>query len=297
MPITKSFQDEALQAALLELIRQTSTQLPHDVIKAITMAQKAEKEGSTASQVLDAILQNIERAWEKVTPICQDTGTNIYYVSLPIGMSMRRVEKAIREATREATRKAYLRPNAVDPLTGKNSGDNTGIMAPFITFVEWEKPAIEVRLMLKGGGCENVSIQYSLPDTSLKAGRDLDGVYKTVLDAVVKAQGRGCAPGILGIGIGGDRSSGMLLAKQQLFRKVDDENENPLLATLESRLLKDINSLGIGPMGFGGKTTALAVKIGVAHRLPASYFVSISYMCWADRRKTMHYTPEMVTYD
>ncbi len=182
-------------------------------------------------------------------------------------------------------------------MTGKNSGDNTGELAPYIYFKEWDEPAIDVKLLLKGGGCENVSIQYTLPDITLKAGRDLEGVYNAVVDAVVKAQGQGCAPGILGVGVGGDRSSGMMLAKKQLFRKLDDSHPDPKLAELESRLLRDLNTLGIGPMGFGGKTTALAVKIGVAHRLPSSFFVSVAYMCWADRKHSMRFSPDEVIYD
>lgn len=291
------YQDDAFHQAVLELIRRASTDLAPDVVKTIMAARENETEGSAARGVLSAILKNIERAREKSTPICQDTGTNIYVVNIPVGISMRRIERLIRDATREATEKIYLRPNAVDPVTGRNSGDNTGVMAPNIHFEEWDEPAIGVRLILKGGGCENVSIQYTLPDTSLKAGRDLDGVYRTVVDAVVKAQGRGCAPGILGVGVGGDRSTGMMLAKKQLFRKLDDLNPDPKLADLESRLLHDLNSLGIGPMGFGGKTTALAVKLGVAHRLPASYFVSVAYMCWADRKRSMRFSTEGVNYD
>ncbi|MDK2976845.1 MAG: fumarate hydratase, class [Candidatus Marinimicrobia bacterium] len=291
------FQDHAFRAAVLELIRRASTDLAPDVVQAIQTARENEDEGSAARGVLSAILKNIERAREKSTPICQDTGTNIYVVSLPLGISMRRIEKLIREATREATEKVYLRPNAVDPVTGKNSGDNTGVLAPYIHFEEWDEPAIAVKLLLKGGGCENVSTQYALPDVTLKADRNLEGVYKTVVDAVVKAQGQGCAPGILGVGVGGDRSSGMMLAKKQFFRRLDDSHPDPELARLESRLLKDLNTLGIGPMGFGGKTTALAVKIGVAHRLPASYFVSVAYMCWADRKHSMRFTPDEVIYD
>lgn len=291
------YQDDAFRQAVLELIRRASTDLAPDVVKTIMAARETEAEGSAARGVLSAILKNIERAREKSTPICQDTGTNIYEVSIPEGVSMRRIERLIRDATREATVKVYLRPNAVDPVTGKNSGDNTGVMTPNIHFEEWDEPAIGVRLILKGGGCENVSIQYTLPDTSLKAGRDLDGVYRTVVDAVVKAQGRGCAPGILGVGVGGDRSTGMMLAKKQLFRNLDDSHPDPKLADLESRLLHDLNSLGIGPMGFGGKTTALAVKLGVAHRLPASYFVSVAYMCWADRKHSMRFSTEGVNYD
>ncbi len=291
------FSDSVFKKAVVELIRRTSTDLSPDIVRAITAARDSEEKGSAARGVLSAILKNIERAREKSTPICQDTGTNIYNVRLPEGVSLRRVEKLIREATREATEKIYLRPNAVDPVTGKNTGDNTGVMAPYIHFEEWDEPAISVRLILKGGGCEDVSAQYTLPDISLKAGRDLEGVYRCIIDAVIKAQGRGCAPGILGVGVGGDRSSGMILAKQQLFRKLDDMNSDVKLGELEQRLLNDLNTLGIGPMGFGGKTTVLAVKIGTSHRLPASFFVSVAYMCWADRRRGMLFMHDEVSYD
>jgi fumarate hydratase class I len=160
-------------------------------------------------------------------------------------------------------------------------------MFPTIHFEEWENDYLKVDLVLKGGGCENVGAQYSLPDTALKAGRDLKGVRKVVLDAVQKAQGHGCAPGILGVAIGGDRGSSYLESKRQLFRSMDDVNRDPNLAPLERQLTDEANQLGIGPMGFGGKTTVLGVKLGTLHRLPASYFVSVSYMCWADRRRSL----------
>ena len=187
--------------------------------------------------------------------------------------------------------------HAVDSVTGKNSGDNTGVMAPYFHYEEWDEPTIKVELMLKGGGCENVSDQYKLPDSRLKADRNLDGVYKCIIDAINKAQGLGCAPGVAGIGIGGDRASGMIVAKKQLFRKLNDTNPDPELEKLENRLYTDLNKLGIGPMGFGGLTTMLGVKIGAAHRLPASFFVSLAYSCWADRRNTMLYTESEVSYD
>ena len=138
-----------------------------------------------------------------------------------------------------------------------------------------------MRLALKGGGCENVGAQYSLPDRKAHANRDLDGCRKVILDAVLQAQGKGCGPGILGVCIGGDRATGYELSKTQFLRLIPDRNPNPELDALEQDILKTANELGIGPMGFGGKTTLLGVKICAANRLPASYFVSISYMCWA----------------
>ncbi len=277
-----------LKEQIVDLIRRASTDLPEDIVAAIKKARDVEDKGSRAQNVFEMILKNIELAKEKSTPICQDTGTNIYYVHYPVGISTREITKLIEEATVIATNKAYLRPNSVDSLTGKNTGNNLGTLAPYIHFEEWEKDEIEIKLMLKGGGCENVSGQYKLPDTKLKAGRDLNGVYKVIIDAVNNAQGLGCAPGVIGIGIGGDRMTSMMTAKEQLFRRLDDHNEISELDKLETKLCEDLNTLGIGPMGFGGKTTVLSVKMGHLHRLPASFFVSIAYMCWAHRRATLN---------
>jgi fumarate hydratase class I len=197
----------------------------------------------------------------------------------------------------EATRCAYLRPNAVDALSGVNSGDNLGDNHfPTIHFEEIEGNTLQIDLMLKGGGCENVGAQYSLPNSALGAGRDLAGVRRVALDAVYKAQGKGCAPGILGVAIGGDRGSSYAASKEVLLRQLDDSNPNPELDALEQRLTGEANQLGIGPMGFGGQTTLLGTKITGMHRLPASYFVSVSYMCWAYRRRRMKVRGDQVTY-
>ena len=280
---------------VLELIRRTSTDLPEDVERSLIKARDNEEKNSVAQSTLNEILSNVDLARKNSTPICQDTGANIYYVSIPCGVSMRRVEEVICCATVEATKKAYLRPNAVCSITGKNSGDNTGTLAPQIYFEEWDEPAIKIKLMLKGGGSENVSRQYTLPDSEIGAGRNLDGVYKCVIDSVNRAQGLGCASGIIGVGIGGDRATGMKWAKKQLFRTIDDVNPDEELAELETRLEADLNKLGIGPMGFGGKATVLGVKAGALHRLPASFFVSVAYMCWANRRRevTINLEPEV----
>jgi fumarate hydratase class I len=224
---------------------------------------------------------------ETARPICQDTGTPIFYVWHPIGVSQRALGEQIRNAVRVATQRAYLRPNAVAALSGKNSGDNTGVDFPTIHFEEWENDYLRIGLMLKGGGSENCGCQFSVPSPDFAASRDIAGVRKAVLEAAFKAQGFGCAPGILGVGVGGDRVSSMQKAKEQLFRPLEDENADPDLAALEQRLQQEVNELGIGPMGFGGKTTVLGVKIAQLHRVPACFFVSIAYMCWADRRKTL----------
>jgi fumarate hydratase class I len=268
----------------LELIRRASTELPADVVTAIEEGRDAEENQGLASISLGTILNNIELARESSAPICQDTGTPVVWIHHPVGMSTRKLKADFETAVREATAGRFLRPNAVDTLTGLNTGDGAGRGIPFIHFEEWDELGIEARMILKGGGSENVGTQYKLPDTGLGAGRDLDGVRRAVLDAVFQAQGKGCAPGVLGVCIGGDRVSAFEESKRQLLRPLKDTNPVPELAELEERLLQEGNELGIGPMGFGGTTTLLAVKIGVLDRVPACYFVTISYMCWADRR-------------
>lgn len=274
----------ALFETVLELIRRTSTILPDDVVRAIETAHASEEKGSNADVALNIIGCNIGLAKDKSAPICQDTGTILFYIHTPVGYDQLALEEAATEAVREATRKGYLRQNSVDSLTGKNSGDNTGPGSPVFHFHQWRKPHVEIKVMLKGGGCENMNAQYSLPHPDL-GGRDLAGVENAILDCVLQAQGQGCGPGILGVCIGGDRGTSYAFAKEQLLRMLDDTNQDPVLAELEKRIVDKANQSGIGPMGFGGKTTLLACKIGVANRLPASFFVSIAYMCWAYRRR------------
>lgn len=278
---------ENLVPHFLELIRRAATDLPADIEAALHKARDVEDPGSAAQTTFDAILENVRMSRAASTPICQDTGTPIFYVYYPTGWSTLAIKKQIREAVAEATAKSYLRPNSVDTLTGKNPGNNLGDDFPYFHFEEWEEPYLKVDLMLKGGGCENVGVQYSLPDTRLDANRDLEGVRRAVLDAVHQAQGMGCAPAVIGVAVGGDRGSSYIKSKEQFYRPLDDMNENPKLAELEQRLTREANTLGIGPMGFGGKTTVLSVKIDSLERLPASYFVTASYMCWADRRRSL----------
>jgi fumarate hydratase class I len=230
----------------------------------------------------------VELSRKNSSPICQDTGTPIFQVKYPAGWSTLELKQQIRAALAEATRKSFMRPNAVDAVTDRNSGNNLGgDDFPTIHFEEVEGGELTVELMLKGGGCENVGAQYSLPDNRLGAGRDLAGVRKVVLDAVQKAQGQGCAPGILGVSIGGDRGSGYVKSKEVLLEEIGRRNPDPKLAELEERLTGEANQLGIGRLGLGEKTTVIDTKITGLSRLPASYFVTISYMCWAYRRRKM----------
>jgi fumarate hydratase class I len=271
----------------VELVKSTSTDLSPDVESALTNACKQEKKGSAAEGALKTILENVRMSRETGRPICQDTGTPVFHVWYPPGVSQRQLREQIASAVRIATEQAYLRPNAVEALSGKNSGDNTGVDFPAIHLEEWENDYLKVGLMLKGGGSENCGCQYSVPSPEFPASRDIKGVRKAVLDAAFKAQGLGCAPGILGVGIGGDRGSSMIKAKEQFFRPLTDHNADPEFDKMEKQLHREINELGIGPMGFGGKTTVLGVKMAQLHRVPASFFVSVGYMCWADRRKIM----------
>ncbi len=284
---------------VVELIRRTSSSLPKDVEDRLRAAVEKEAPGSAARGALETIMKNIELSRKNSTPICQDTGTPIFYVHYPEGWSTRKLKEQIRSGLAEATKKSYMRPNAVDAIYDKNSGNNLGgDDFPYIHFEEVDagQPLV-IELMLKGGGCENVGRQYSLPDNELGAGRDLAGVRKVVLDAVQKAQGQGCAPGILGVSIGGDRGTSYIKSKEVLFDQIGVRNENPELAKLEERLTEEANQLGMGPMGFGGKTTVIDTKITGLSRLPASYFVSVSYMCWAYRRRKMTVRGDQVEYD
>lgn len=278
--------------ALLEVIRVTSTQMPKDVIRALEAGRSSESEESRGRYAMNIISKNIDLAKVKSQPLCQDTGSILFYIHYPKKMDAEELAKTIRKAVTTATKKGYLRQNSVDSLSGKNNGTNVGPGSPTLHLEPWKKDHLDIRLILKGGGCENVGAQYSLPDTRIGAGRDLRGVKKCILDAVQQAQGKGCGPGILGVTIGGDRATGYGHSKEQFLRKLDDKNRIKELAVLEAECLNDANELGIGPMGFGGKTTLMGVKVGVLNRLPASFFVSISYMCWAFRRQGALISPK-----
>lgn len=271
--------------SLVELIRITSTVVPDDVFKTIAAAATKEEKNTTADYAMGIIKDNIDLAKYKSQPLCQDTGTVIFFVYHPPGFHQTPFKELIKKSVTLATKKGYLRQNSVNSLTGENAGTNLGEGHPSIHFYEHKGKEVEVKLMLKGGGCENVSAQYSLPDTTLGAGRDLEGVRKVVIDAVHKAQGKGCGPGALGVCVGGDRADSAYFAKKQLLRKLNDSNSNKELDKLEKEIVETCNKLGIGPMGFGGKTTLLSCKMTHANRVPASFFVSISYMCWAFRRQ------------
>ncbi|MBN2576464.1 MAG: fumarate hydratase [Deltaproteobacteria bacterium] len=271
---------------LVEVIAAATARLPEDVTAAIRRGRSQEAAGSLAAMALDAILKNADLACSERAPMCQDTGVPIFWIHHPASLSTGMLVHACAEAVRRATAQKLLRENAVDTLTGRNTGNGSAPGIPSVHCEEWDRQETKVELLLKGGGCENVSTQYSLPDSKLGADRNLEGARRVILDAVHQAQGKGCGPGILGVCLGGDRGTGYHEAKRQLMRRLDDKNPVPELDALERRLFDEANQLGIGPMGFGGKTTVLGVKIGTLGRLPASYFVSIAYLCWAARRAT-----------
>jgi len=285
---------EKLYESMYQLIVETSTKLPKDVRRAILKAKQRENAGTRAAMSLATITENIKMADENVSPICQDTGLPTFKIKVPVGINQIQIKETIKKAIAQATKDGKLRPNSVDSLTGENSGDNLGEGLPVVKFEQWEKDYMDVRLILKGGGCENKNIQYSLPcelEGLGRAGRDLDGIRKCILHAVYQAQGQGCSAGFIGVGIGGDRSAGYDLAKEQLFREVDDVNPNEELRQLEEYIMENANKLGIGTMGFGGETTLLGCKVGAMHRIPASFFVSVAYNCWAFRRLGVHIDP------
>ena len=308
-----------LLTKIVNLIRETSSSLPDDVLAALKCAQRREAKGSSAAVVLKTILDNCAIAKRRGTPLCQDTGTLTFFVDERLRRKV--TPEVIGRAVAVATEKGYLRKNTIDSMTGRSFDDNVADGAPVVHYLGSDRVGLGsdsvglgsdgvglgsdsvglgsgrtglkglkrpyVTLIMKGGGSENMSRQYSLPDAALGAGRDLAGVRKCVLDAVQKIQGYGCAPGILGVTIGGDRATGYEVAKEQLLRPLGEAASSPLLKKLERRLLKEANSLGIGPMGLGGKTTLLGVKVAARPRVPASFFVTIAYMCWACRRRTV----------
>ena len=270
-----------LTEKIANLIRETSSALAPDVTRALRDALGREEEGSSAALILKTILDNVELARAQGTPMCQDTGTLTFFVDA--ALRPRVTPSVIRAAVAEATRQGWLRKNCLDAVTGASHDDNCADGAPVVHYCD--RPG--VTLLMKGGGSENMSRQYSLPDAALGAGRDLQGVRACLLDAVQKTQGYGCAPGILGVCIGGDRATGFETAKEQLLRDLADQAPDPALASLEASVLADANTLGIGPMGLGGRTTLLGLKIAARPRVPASFFVTVAYMCWAARRRTL----------
>lgn len=263
------------------ILKQAVIYLPDDVKAALKKAY-AEETSETGKTQLKAILDNIELAEKYKAPVCQDTGTIIFYVKAGAkAKDLDKVEGALINAVKRATKEVPLRPNAVNPFDQKNSGDNTGRYIPFVNWEIVPGDQIEITVMTKGGGSENVCI-----GGMIVPGEGINGLKKFVVDAVIKAGSQPCPPNILGIAVGGGADISMKLAKKALLRPLDEPNPDPTLAKLEQEILEAVNMTGIGPMGLGGKTTILGVKIDYAFRHPASFPAAVSFNCWAARRST-----------
>ena len=272
-----------LRDGIIELYKKVAISVPPDVEDAIKKGLSSE-EDKRAREALSNILDTVRKSRQESKPPCADTGIPIFKVKAPRGLSQPEIANTIREATVIATSKVPLWPCAVDVLTGENSGDNTGIGFPIVYFEEVQDDTLTIDLMLRAGECEHYGRTYKLPVEELQAERDLEGVGKCIVDSVKRAGGKGCPPYTIGVGIGGARDQVAVLAVRQLFRKLPDDSEHPAVAELERRVLMELNGLGTGPLGAGGKTTALGVKIGVNHRHSDSYLVDVSVACWANRR-------------
>lgn len=271
-----------LRDGIVELYKKVATSIPPDVEDAIKKSLSSEK-NPRDRESLTRIANTIRTSRQTPRPACIDTGIPIFKVKVPRGLSHTEMTNTLREATAIATQKVPLALSAVDILTGENSGDNTGLGFPVIYLTEAPDDTLTVDLMLRAGDCENYGRAYSLPVEKLHAERDLDGVRKCVLDCVKRAGGKGCPPYTIGVGIGATRDQVAVLAVHQLFRKLPDESEYPVIAELEQRLLREVNE-GTGPIGNGGGATAIGIKIGINHRHPEAYLVEVALSCWANRR-------------
>ncbi len=279
---------QAIKKSVIEALRKAVTELPPDVVEALKKAYE-EEDNEAAKAQLKAILDNVEIARKTGKPICQDTGLIIYYVRVGSRFPLiDKLENILVEATREATREIPLRPNSVNPFTGKNSGDNTGRYVPYIHWEIVPGDELWIDVVPKGGGSEAVAVLKMPPP-----GRGLAGVKETVIDAVLNAGAKPCPPTIVGVGIGGGADIATVIAKKQaVLRKIGSKNPDPELAKLEEELYNALNELGIGAMGMGGKHTVLAVHIDYAYRHPATYPVAVVFQCWAARRASIHLKPD-----
>jgi len=263
------------------ILKQAVIYLPEDVKQALKRAY-AEETSETGKTQLKAILDNIELAEKYQAPVCQDTGTIIFYVKAGAkAKNLDKIEEALVKATRKATAEVPLRPNAVDPFTQKNSGDNTGRLIPYINWEIVLGDSVELTIMTKGGGSENVCVSGMLVP-----GEGIKGLKKFVVDAVIKAGAQPCPPTILGIAMGGGADIAMKLAKKALLRPLNEPNPDPEIAKIEREIFEAANMTGIGPMGLGGKTTVLGVHIDYAFRHPASFPAAVAFNCWAARKAT-----------
>ena len=270
-----------LERGIVAMILKAESEIPADVVSALRLAY--ESETGAAKIQLEIMLQNVGLAKRKRCPLCQDTGILTFFVRIGTGFPAIGILKgAVERAVVQATKEIPLRPNTVDPMTSTNHGDNLGYFLPHILWDFEEGDQVHITTLPKGSGSENMS---ALGMLSPSVG--LDGVKRFVFESVKKAGGRPCPPIIVGVGIGGSADLAMNLGKRALLRPVGMRHPEPLVSTLERQLVEMVNKTGIGPMGLGGKTTALDVHVEVAHRHPASLPVGVVIQCWADRRASM----------
>ena len=278
-----------LRDGIVELYRKVAISVPKDIEEALKAACSKEA-GVFAGESLDSVLKKVSLARAGSCPLCEDTGSPVFFVKVPMGLGHRAIREVIIDATRLATKRVPLTPNAVSSITDVNSGDNVGDAFPLVYIDETDEQTLTVDLMLKSGLSENLGQTYNLPallnvgGTEVSAGRDFDGVGKCVLDAVSRARGGSCPPYIIGAAIGGARDQVTFLSKRQLMRRLHDVHPDPAIAGLEVRILNEVNSYDLGPPWVAGQTAVLGVKIAAGHRHPESYFVDVSFACWAHRR-------------
>jgi len=279
---------DELAQDLVEPIKKAVTTLPGPTLSALQEAKK--REGKAASVQFDAMLESVEIGERDGVPICQDTGTPTFYVRVgadyPGINELDSVKLGLKKAVQRATKEVPIRPNTVHPFSGKNPGDNTGKSIPWINWSLVEGVDLELTYLPKGGGSTNMSQL-----TMMTPGRGIKGVKEIVLKRVASMEGKPCPPTILGVGIGGSASISMELAKESLLRPVGKRHEENRVAELEEELKERANNLGVGPMGVGGETTVLDVKIEYDYRHPASFPVGITPQCWANRRVSLKLTP------
>lgn len=279
--------ENLVEDVAVRLLQLAVTELPNDVKEALEKAYRDEESEAGRTQ-LEAIINNVKLAEKTRTPMCQDTGVIIFYVKAGAkAKDLDKIEQALREATQRATKEVPLRPNAVNPLTGENSGDNSGRFVPFIHWEIVPGNNVEITVFPKGGGSENVCAL-----SMIRPGEGIKGLKKFVVDTVVSAGAKPCPPNILGVAVGGGADIAMKLAKAALLRPLNQPNPDPQLAQLEKELYEAANSTGIGPMGLGGKFTVLGVNVEYAHRHPASYPVAVAVQCWAARRASAKIHPD-----
>jgi len=266
---------------LVEAIRRATVSLSPDIVVGLRRALDGETSDLARLQ-LETMLENARVARENGLPLCQDTGTPVFFVRAGTQSPwLANLEPALRDAVGRATDSIPLRPSAIDPFTNRNVG-NVGRGVPVIDWDLVPGEEIVVTYVAKGGGSENASgLLFVAP------GDGTAGVLRAVLAHVVRVAPRACPPVIVGVGIGGTADLALRLAKRALTRPLDARHDDPAVAAFEADLLDAVNRSGIGPMGLGGACTALAVHADYAYRHPASLPVGVALQCWVDRRVTV----------